>query len=193
MIYPTIMAAKPSITLKSPAQAPLVRTVVDATADIPEEQLRTPKVLSMLIDRLADELLPTSDPLAIARLRGKGAMREVLGQEGGALTASQAAEVLGISRQAVDKRRKGGQLLALTLPRRGLLYPAWQFNETGATLHGFVEVLEALGDDDEWAQARFFLNGNDRLGGRRPLDALREGDLDAVLEAARAFGEHGAA
>jgi hypothetical protein len=189
----TTMAAQPSITLKSLAQAPLVRTVVDATADIPEEQLRTPKVLAMLLDRLADELLPTSDPLAIARLRGRVAMREVLSQEGGALTASQVAEVLGISRQAVDKRRKGGQLLALTLPRRGLLYPAWQFGETGATLPGFVEVLEALGDHDEWAQARFFLNGSDRLGGKRPLDCLREGDLDPVLQAARAFGEHGAA
>jgi hypothetical protein len=45
--------------LKSPAQAALVRTVVDGTADIPEEQLRTPKVPAMLLDRLADELLPT--------------------------------------------------------------------------------------------------------------------------------------
>jgi len=187
------MAARSSITLKSAAQAPLVRTVVDATADIPEEQLRTPEVLSMLLDRLADELLPSSDPLAIARLRGRVAMRDVLSREGGALTATQVAEVLGISRQAVDKRRKGGQLLALTLPKRGLLYPAWQFSESGATLPGFVEVLGALGDHDEWAEARFFLNGNDRLGGRPPLDALREGDLDAVLEAARGFGEHGAA
>lgn len=155
------MAAHPRITLKSSAQAPLVRTVVD--------------------------------PLAIARLRGKVAMHEVLGQEGGALTASQVGEVLGISRQAVDKRRKGGQLLALSLPRRGLLYPAWQFRETGAPLGGFVEVLDALSDHDPWAQARFFLDGTDRLGGKRPLDVLRDGDLEAVLDAARAFGEHGAA
>lgn len=187
------MAAQPTITLKSPAQAPLVRTVVDATADIPEEELRSPQVLAMLIDRLADELLPTSDPLAIARLRGRVAMREVLSQEGGALTAAQVADVLGISRQAVDKRRKGRQLLALALPRRGLLYPAWQFDASGATLPGFVDVLEALGEHDEWAQARFFLGGSERLGGKRPLDVLREGDRDAVIQAAEAFGEHSAA
>jgi hypothetical protein len=41
--------------------------------------------------------------------------------------------------------------------------------------------------------ARFFVTSNDRLGGQRPLDVLRQGALEPVLEAARRFGEHGAA
>jgi len=187
------VAAHPSVPLKSPAQEPLVRSVVDATADVPAEQLQSAKVLDLLIERLADKLLPTSDPLAKARLRGHLAMRELLNADGGALTASQMADVLGISRQAVDKRRKAGQLLAVALPRRGLLYPAWQITESGAPLGGLVEVLAELRGHDPWARARFFVTGNDRLGGNRPLDVLREGALEAVLEAARGFGEHGAA
>jgi hypothetical protein len=187
------MAANPTVTLKSLAQEPLVRTVVDATADISAKELQSSNVLSVLLERLADKLLPTSGPLTVARLRGQVAMRELLNADGGALAASRVAELLGVSRQAVDKRRKAGQLLAVALPKRGLLYPAWQFTETGTTLAGLAEVLAALRRHDAWAQARFFVTGNDRLDGKRPLDGLREGALEPVLVAARAFGEHGAA
>jgi hypothetical protein len=187
------MVAHPTVALKSSAQEPLVRSVVEATADLPAEALRSPRALGVLIERLAERFLPTSDPLALARLRGHLAMRELLNADGGALSASQVAELLGISRQAVDKRRKAGQLLAVALPKRGLLYPAWQFTEAGTPLAGLVEVLGVLRAHDAWAQARFFVTGSDRLDGGRPLDRLREGALDPVLAAARAFGEHGAA
>src|SRR5437773_2334389 len=44
------------------------------------------------------------------------------------------------------------------------------------------------------AQQRFFLSGNHRLAeSARPLDALRRGEVGAVVEAARAFGQQGAA
>jgi hypothetical protein len=187
------MVAHSTVTLKSPAQESLVRTVVDVTADMPANELQSQHVLGVLLERLADKLLPTSDPLAMARLRGHVAMRELLNADGGALAASQVADLLGISRQAVDKRRKAGQLFAVALPRRGLLYPAWQFAETGTTLAGLVEVLAALRGHDGWAQARFFVTSSDRLEGKRPLDQLREGALETVLVAARAFGVHGAA
>jgi len=185
------MAAR--VTLKSEAQGDLVRAVVDATADMPANELRSPGVLRALLERLADKVLPTSDPLRMASLRGAVAMRELLSADGGALTASEVAKVLDISRQAVDKRRKAGQLLAVELPKRGLLYPAWQLGETGAPLPGFAQVLAALRDHDPWAQARFFVTSNDRLNDQRPLDLLREGALTPVLTAARAFGTHAAA
>ena len=184
-----------TVTLKSTAQGDLVRAVVDATADLPPKELELEggHVLTVLLERLADRVLPTSDPLAMARFRGVIAMRELLGAEGGALSAADVAQLLGISRQAVDKRRKLGQLLALEVPKRGLLYPGWQFTDAGAPLPGFLDVLNALGAHDPWAQARFFLSGNDRLGGKRPLDVLRAAGVDRVLAAAGMFGEHGAA
>jgi hypothetical protein len=181
------------VTLKSVAQEALVRAVVDVTAKVSAKQLRSPQRLRVLLELLADQELLASDPLAKARLRGVLAMRELLSADGGAFTASDVAELLAITRQAVDKRRKAGQLLAVELPKRGLLYPAWQFGDTGATLPGFVEVLAVLAQHDPWAQARFFVTGHHRLKGKRPLDLLREGELEPVLAAAHAFGEHGAA
>jgi hypothetical protein len=170
----------------------LIQRVAQATSDVPDAELRGAKVLRVLLERLADEVLPTDDPLARARLRGVIAMRELLSGDGGALTGSEVAELLGISRQAVDKRRKTGQLLAVELQRRGLLYPAWQFVEAGM-LPGFIDILAALRAHDPWAQARFFVTRNDRLRGRRPLDVLRKGEIEPVVRAAEGFGEHGAA
>jgi hypothetical protein len=181
------------VALKSEAQEGLVRAVVDATADMRATELESPHWLRVVLERLADKVLPTSDPLRMAKLRGLVARRELLSADGGALTASDVTKLLDISRQAVDKRRKAGQLLAVELPKRGLLYPAWQFSETGALLPGLVVVLAALREHDPWAQARFFVTSSDRLNDKRPLDLLRDGDVAPVLAAARSFGEHGAA
>jgi hypothetical protein len=181
------------VTLKSDAQGDLVRAVVDATADLPAKELKSPDWLAVLLERLADKVLPTSGPLLKARLRGVVARRELLSADGGALTASEVAKMLDISRQAVDKRRKAGLLLAVELPKRGLLYPAWQFSETGATLWGLDQVMAALHEHDSWAQARFFVTSNDRLNEKRPLDVLRAGEVAPVLAVAISFGEHGAA
>jgi len=183
----------PQVTLKSKAQGDIVRAVIDVTANVPAKTLQDRVgVLHVLIERL----LPVSptDPLAKAWLRGAVAMRELLTADGGALSASDVAKLLGISRQAVDKRRRAGQLLAVELPKRGLLYPGWQFGEGASTLPGFTEVLDALRAHDPWAQARFFTAGNDRLGGMKPLALLRAGrPLKPILDAANAFDTHGAA
>jgi hypothetical protein len=111
---------------------------------------------------------------------------------GGALSAEQTAEILGLSRQAVDKRRRQGRVIGLTQGRRGYAYPAWQF-ENGRTLPHLERVLDVLRGHDPWMQMAFFLNGNDRLHGKSPLEALRKGQIDSVLRAASGFGEHGAA
>lgn len=132
------------------------------------------------------------EPLAVARLRGQQARVALLNSEGGALSASEVAELLGISRQAVNKRRQAGQLLALPLGRHGYAYPVWQFSG-GDVLPGIPATLDMLVDHDPWMLARFFLSANKRLDDTRPLDALRRGEVDAVLRAAAAYGEHGAA
>jgi hypothetical protein len=178
--------------LKSSAQEALVRAIVDVTSDLPIEGLRGVEGLRVIVERLADRWLRTSDPFARARLRGAVAMRELLGGDDGALTVGDVAKLLDISRQAIDKRRKAGQLLGVEVAKRGVLYPAWQFIETG-TVAGLAEVLALLQEHDSWAQARFFVTENDRLGGKRPLDLLRRGKSERVLDAARVFGEHGAA
>lgn len=149
-------------------------------------------LLAALESPAAVTALRQDDPLTEARLRGLQARPQILQAEGGALTGAQVAGVLGISRQAVDKRRRSGRLLAVAADRRGYLYPAWQFTSEGV-LPGLPEVLGAFTVASPWMQAAWFLAPNLYLDGARPLDALRHGQMDAVHRAAAAYGEQGAA
>jgi hypothetical protein len=141
----------------------------------------------------AQVVLRGDQPFAAARLRGLRYRQRLLDAEGGTLSASQVAGQLGITRQAVDKRRRAGRLLGLAIGRRGYAYPAWQLDERHGTLPGLEAVLSALSDHDPWMRQVFMLTGNTRLAARSPLEMLRSGEIDEVVLAARAFGEHGAA
>jgi hypothetical protein len=131
------------------------------------------------------------DPLAMARLRGIEAKRKILTDDGGMLSAEKVGEILTISRQAVEKRRKGGRLIGVSLGRRGFGYPAWQFSERG-TLPGLEAALDALKPHDAWTKLVFFTSENTVVGGKKPLDVLRSGDIEKVVAAARTYGEQGA-
>jgi hypothetical protein len=134
--------------------------------------------------------LTAEDPLAAARLRGVERQHSLLKKGGGVLRGVEAAALLGISRQALDKRRRQNHLIGLTQGRRGYAYPAWQF-EGGKALTNLEKVLGRLTDHDPWMQLTFFLNANDHLEGSSPLELLRSGQVDPVLEAAASYGEQG--
>ncbi len=137
-------------------------------------------------------VLEEEDPLATARLRGLEAREQILSAEGGMLSVERVSEHLRISRQAVDKRRQTGKLIGLGIGRHGYAYPAWQFDERGV-LPGLEEVLKSMLIRDPWMQAAFFLSGDPRLQGSTPLTRLRRADVDAVVLAARGYGQHGGA
>ena len=168
--------------------------------ELPKEQIHAasaaPTDYMVLLEALTAPSVATQltaeDPLAAARLRGVERQQALLKKSGGVLRGKEAAELLGISRQALDKRRRQGRLIALTQGRRGYAYPVWQF-EGGKTLANLEKVLGRLRDHDPWMQLTFFLNANDRLDGNRPLDLLRSGKLEPILEAAASYGEQGAA
>jgi hypothetical protein len=134
-----------------------------------------------------------ADVLIPARLRGLKARDAMLASEGGTLDSIQVSTLLGVSPEAVDALRAAGKLLAADLGRRGHRYPTWQFTDQGVPLPGMEQILAILADHPPLAQIRFFLSGSHRLGGKRPLDLLRTGEIDPVLRAARMFGEQGAA
>lgn len=136
--------------------------------------------------------LSARDPLAGARVRGARQVREILNEEGGTVGAGEMGELLGgISAQAVDKRRRKGRLLALPVGKGANRYPVWQV-EGGVVIKGFEDVLAVFGVEDPWMRAAFFLSGDARLDGERPLERLKRGDVEAVKEAAAAYGVHGA-
>jgi hypothetical protein len=136
------------------------------------------------------ELTPDApDPLTAALLRGAEMKRALLRTEGGVLSAQQLADHLGITVQGLGKKRDRGQVFWLEVGD-GYVYPAFQVGPDGL-LSGIREVLETFAVHDPWMRVSFMLTGDARLGGRRPLDLLREGEVGPVVRAARAYGEHG--
>lgn len=148
-------------------------------------------LLRVLQEPAALATLEAGDPLAEAYLRGLEIDAEILRSEGGVMTVEEVAKHLGVTRQAVDKRRRAGHLLALPIGRHRYAYPAWQFDPSGV-LAGFEDVMDEFFAIGPWTRAAFFLGANTSLDSRRPLDELRRGNIDDVRRAAGALGQHGA-
>jgi hypothetical protein len=173
-----------------------LRALVALVEDAPvEEATAAPSDYDLFLTLLTQpevmQVLPSRDPLAEAKVRGLLAKRQLLSAEGGCMSSQEVATALGITRQAVEKRRISGKLIGLP-SGRVYLYPTWQFAETGQTLPGLERILKSLNVRNPWMQTSWMLNGNTRLEGR-PLDVLRQGNLDAVVDAASLYAEQGAA
>ena len=67
---------------------------------------------------------------------------------------------------------------------QSVLYPLFQFTDAGV-LDGIEALGEALEPAGHWSRIGWLLGADDALGGERPLDALRCGEVDKVLQAAR--------
>lgn len=131
------------------------------------------------------------DAFLAAKMRGLKRKMQMLETAGGVLSSEQVAQVLGISRQAVDKRRSSNQLLALTQGKRGYSYPSFQFHE-GKAINGLEEVLTQLKALDPWMKMVFFTSANERLGGKTPIQSLQAGLTEEVKAVASGYGEQGA-
>jgi hypothetical protein len=166
----------------------LPATMIDEATAAPTDYLVAVEALSSAPETAE---LVADDPFIAAKFRGLKRKQQMLEAAGGAMTSEQVAEVLGISRQAVDKRRAANQLLALTQGRRGYSYPSFQF-EDGKTIVGLEEVLTKLKDLDPWMQMVFFTSPHERLDGETPLEQLRKGLVNQVKAAASGYGEQGA-
>jgi hypothetical protein len=94
------------------------------------------------------------------------------------LPPDQAAKLAGISRQALDLRRRHGQALALSHAKRGFRYPAWQFADDIA--EPLMRVLARLTHLDCWGRYLLLIQSEPLLGGRSPLEALRAGESERV-------------
>ena len=167
----------------------LPSTLIDDATAAPSDYLVAVEALTSASETTQ---LIVEDPFIAAKFRGLKRKQQMLETAGGALTSEQVAEVLGISRQAVDKRRGATQLLALTQGRRGYSYPSFQF-EDGRPITGLQEVLAELKELDPWMQMVFFTSPNERLGDKTPLERLKKGLVSEVTAAAAGFGEQGAA
>ena len=170
------------------------RETLDAAAKAPTD---VDALVTMLTAPASIERLIETNPLADARLRWVRDRERLLHAEGQPLGTRAVSEVLGVSRQAIAKARADGRLVAVPLGPHRYVYPSWQFGPSGP-LRGLRELRQVLdaGEGDVWTLVAFVLAPNSRLDNETPLALLRRGehqDVEAVLRAARAYGEHGAA
>jgi hypothetical protein len=154
-----------------------------------------PTSLARLTDRAFRAEFPVAQPdnrQAAAIARGIPARRKLVEDEGGSLSAEEAAGEIGISKQAILKRYQKGQLIAWREERQSAVrFPVWQFKHH-AVLDGIVQTLEVLNAGnrlDDYGRMLFFLSHKAFLGGKRPLDCLRDGEISKVVQAAQGYVE----
>lgn len=108
--------------------------------------------------------------------------------EGEWLTATEAAERLQVSRESVYAWIKNHRLLAWSRTRQGVVIPTEQILGPGDVVPGVARVLEVLPDArSAW---RFLTEESPFLEPpQRPLDMLKAGGIDEVVNAAHAHTE----
>ncbi|MFD1846447.1 hypothetical protein [Arthrobacter flavus] len=96
---------------------------------------------------------------------------------------------LGVSRQAIHKRRGARTILGCRTADGRFIYPVWQFQNDGRLLARLPEVLKVLaaGIDDPWTWALWLQSAVDEeLDGKTVTQWLRDGgDVEPVLRLAR--------
>ncbi|MGA2555153.1 MAG: hypothetical protein ABSG04_02650 [Verrucomicrobiota bacterium] len=129
--------------------------------------------------------------LVHAMARGITVRRKLMEAQGGSLSAEEAGRELGISKAAILKRYHKGRIMGWREERQNAVrFPVWQFKDH-KVLEGLEEVLQVLNAAsrlDDFGRMLFFLSDLGFLGKKRPVDCLRAGKVNKVLQAARGYG-----
>jgi hypothetical protein len=132
------------------------------------------------------------EKLANAMARGVSVREKMATEEGGSMSAEEAARLLGMVKQSVLNLYHQGKLLGWRSEKQGAVrFPVWQFRD-GERLPGLEQVLAKLsasGILDDWGKIGFFLQQHRLSESRRPLDLLRDNKVDQVLRIAEAYVE----
>jgi hypothetical protein len=153
--------------------------------DIVAEQLKAAIELATDLEAIKADDTPSPEQAQV-----KAVQLDILGKAGKALSLTEAAKELGVSRQALHKRIGFGSALGL-MHGSELVVPDAQFVSKDDKL-GIVDGLSAIvslfdtSGAGRWSTLQF-LTEIDPLLQRAPLDVLKEGDRDAVIRAARAY------
>ncbi len=110
---------------------------------------------------------------------------------GGTCSAAEVARLLGVTRQAVDKRRQNSALLAI---RQGSdwHYPRAQFQDR-ETLPNLPEVVRGMAATGPWVTLEFLITPDTVLLGLTPRQALLKGGaaLEQVMMSVRGYEGEG--
>lgn len=102
----------------------------------------------------------------------------------GCVSAEEAGRMTGRSRQAIERQRRSGRMLALRSGRQWR-YPVWQLDadEPGSLVPGVVKVLELLPLSPAGV-ALWLTTPKPALDGETPIQALRNRQADRVVRLA---------
>lgn len=137
------------------------------------------------------ELAPAEARAALKRAYTRGAVAAAEILAGPDMLSSDAiAERLGLSREAVNQKRRRGELLGLEGVKRGVRFPAWQLGPDGLPLPALRDLRAALGAP--WAVFRFLRQRHPELGMSTGLAAVSDPRrIAGALRIARNIGTFG--
>jgi excisionase family DNA binding protein len=183
-IHDTVERIEQSLTVRpalSRAAVRFVQSHPDEVQRIVATALETAAALEATEAPLAARTLPPALQRLVTSTRADA-------DEGRVLSISEAAELLKVTRVTVYAWIESKRLLAWRATRRGVLVPAEQILGPSEVAPGIERVLAIIPDP---AAAWDFLTEEspyvtpDAL--RRPIDALKAGEIDAVIAAAHSF------
>jgi hypothetical protein len=128
--------------------------------------------------------MPSDSPIPPA-----DAVKYLLSGEGGCVSIPEAARRFSPSTTAGDllRRIRNGDVIAYCQPSGEYAVPVWQFAPTGGLIAGVSEVLAHLklhrSECGSLFLFTFFLQAEVMTGGRTPLETLRSGEIQPVLDA----------
>jgi hypothetical protein len=113
---------------------------------------------------------------------------DLLRIEGGCISDQEVADLLELESIAIlEDWRRHRQIVAIQTSTETWMYPVWQFaRKPKRVMLGIRDCLAELDSDDDHETAVFFLSYMTRLAGKRPLDCLRAGKIEAAIKSARA-------
>ena len=142
---------------------------------------------------LFSDRTPDLEILQFSAERAQTLRRSLLARAGGGLTAQKVAALLRIQGRDVDRLRGREHLIAVPSPdSEGWLYPACQFEER-RVVPGLDEVIPEFAVKSPWTRLYVLMSNEPALSGRSPIEALKDGDLEAVQQLVRGYGQQGAA
>ncbi|WP_297104229.1 hypothetical protein [uncultured Devosia sp.] len=146
--------------------------------------------LRLSANLLAEVEGASRSPELPAEVRFAEMSRLLLQRAGGGLSLTEAAKLLGTSRQALHKRVKAGSALGL-MNGAELILPKFQFLEKGSRptiIEGLAKVLKPFDATKagRWSALQFLLEQDPNLA-KAPIEALKAGDVQRVVDAAAAY------
>lgn len=154
--------------------------------DLYVDQLKAAIRLASDLETIASD----DDVSAEEQARLNTLQTELLSNAGKALSLTEAAKQLGVTRQALHKRIGLGTALGL-MHGSELVVPEAQFVAKGGKpkiVDGLADIVRLFDSSGagRWSALQFLIELDPNLR-KTPLEALKAGDQDAVAHAARAF------